>query len=205
MGEPYDHVIAVTGCLGSGKSTVSRLLADAGATLVSADALAREAVQPGARVLEQIAGEFGADVLTSAGELDRRRLGAKVFQDAGARKRLEELLHPIIGALAKDRFSRAIAEGQTFIVYDCPLYFEANLNRLGFLDEIFVDAPEDACVARVMSRDGLTKAEAESRIRAQLPPEQKRKRARTVIRNAGTIEALKTEVDAYLLRRLPRS
>lgn len=178
-------LIGLTGGIASGKSTVSRMLRDAGVDVVDADELAREAVRPGSEGLAEITAAFGHDVLRPDGTLDRARLGARVFADEGERRRLNAILHPKIAALAAERTSALAARGVDVCVYEAPLLFENGLESA--MDAtILVAVPEDVQRARLVARDGLTGAEAQARIAAQMQLAEKRRRATVVLDNAGT-------------------
>lgn len=203
MSAPYDKVIAVTGGIGSGKSTVCGLLAEAGAPVVSADEIARQIVRPGSRVLEEIARQFGPEFLTASGELDRARLGRLVFRVPSERKKLEAITHPEIQKIAKQEFERILQSQRSsgmppLVFYDCPLYFEAGLERFGFREAVLVDAPDSVCLQRIMTRDGLTQEDAERKLKSQIPLSEKRQRATRVIQNDEDITSLRNKVTDYL-------
>ncbi len=203
MSAPYDKVIAVTGGIGSGKSTVCRLMAEAGAAVVSADETARQIVRPGSKVLEEIARQFGPEFLTGAGELDRTRLGRLVFSVPSERKKLEAITHPEIQKIAKQEFERILQSQRSngtppLVFYDCPLYFEAGLERFGFREAVLVDAPDSVCLQRIITRDGLTQEDAERKLKSQIPLSEKRQRATRVIQNDEDITSLRKKVTDYL-------
>lgn len=193
---PERQVIAVTGGIGSGKSTASRLFGELGATVVSADSLAREVVAPGSRLLAELTRVFGPSILAADGSLDRHALGQIVFADPAKRQQLEQLTHPPIRALASAAFARAIAEGAPLVIYDCPLFFEAGLDTVGFRAIVTVTAPIERCVERVVARDGLSAMEVRARIAAQLPLAEKARRSSHVLENSGTPESLTAAVTA---------
>lgn len=185
------NAIAVTGSIGSGKSTVTRMLRELGAFTIDADELARDAVRPGSAALKKIAELFGKEVLRSDGSLDRKKLGAKVFESAARRKKLEAITHPEIGKLAQSKFD-VRPKDCPLVVYDCPLLFEAKLT--GFKKILVVSAAEESALARVMARDGISRTEALKRLRAQLPLAEKAKRADIVVENDGTVAELRDKV-----------
>ena len=193
---PERQVVAVTGGIGSGKSTASRLFASCGAVVVSADQLAREVVLPGSETLSAVVSAFGPSVLAADGSLDRRALGSIVFADPVKRKLLEDLTHPAIRARAAEQFEHALTSGTPLVVYDCPLLFESGLDALGFRAIVTVTAPLERCIERVVARDGLSPSEARERIAAQLPLEEKVRRSTHVLDNSGTPEALASAVAA---------
>jgi dephospho-CoA kinase len=190
------RLIGLTGGIATGKSTVARMLAARGAAVVDADLLAREAVTPGSRALAEIAGEFGPDVLTSEGTLDRAALGRLVFADPARRRRLEGITHPRIGALMAERIAAALASEARLVVADIPLLFEND--RAGLVEGVLlVDAPPEAQLQRLMLRDGLDAEDARRRVAAQMPLAEKRRRATWVIDNGGTEERTAEQVDAW--------
>lgn len=185
--------IGLTGGIASGKSEVSRLLAGKGVPVVDADALAREAVAPGSSALARIAERWPETVRD--GVLDRKALGRIVFASESERRALEAILHPWIRQEAWRRMDEWLAGGAPFVIYEAPLLFETGSDR--YLDAvILVSAPESVQRERLMRRDGLDAAEAEARIAAQWPLEEKRKRATFVIENDADLDSLARKVDA---------
>ncbi len=192
----YTKVTAITGTIGSGKTSVIKMLHEKGALVVSADKLARKSVEKGSTGLNAIAQEFGPEILSESGELNRDKLAKIVFSDPAKRERLEQILHPVIADLAEVTFSRAIADGQQFLVYEVPLLFEAGMDKCGFKKIVVVTANEDTCLKRIMNRDGLSEEQAKARLAAQLPCEEKKKKADIVIDNSGSLEDLRHQIDA---------
>lgn len=193
------RVFGLTGGIGSGKSTVATLLRDRGVPVVDADALAREAVAIGSEGLAQVVEAFGKDVLDASGALDRKRLGALVFEDAEQRRRLNAITHPLVRQLSQQRFAELDRQGVKLAAYDVPLLFEVGLDRV-LWPVVVVNASEATQIERVVRRDGLSEDEARARVRAQLPLAEKRARADHVIENDGTPEELVAQVDALLAR-----
>lgn len=188
------RVIGLTGGIASGKSTVARLLAQRGVPVVDADQLARDAVVPGSPALAAIAAAFGADMLLADGTLNRQRLGERVFGDAEARRRLEAIMHPAIGDLARARLAELAQARQTVAIYMAPLLIEAGAaDRVDEIWVVYVD--QETQVARLMARDGMPREQALSRIAAQMPMSEKKKYGRLVIDNSGTPEELAARVD----------
>jgi dephospho-CoA kinase len=189
--------IGLTGGIACGKSTVASMLVRRGANLIDADLLAREAVLPGTPALKQIAERFGASVIREDGTLDRKALGQIVFRDEAARKDLEAITHPPIRAMLRERmeaFEREMPDKP--VVADIPLLFESKLQHL-FDETLLVYIPAELQKRRLMERDGLTAEQAELRIAAQMPIEEKRKLADTVIDNSGSLEETERQVDRY--------
>jgi len=186
-------MVGLTGGIGAGKSAVATRLRELGATVIDADQLAREAVAPGTPGLAEVVAEFGADLLTPAGELDRPELGRRVFADADARQRLEKIIHPRVRASTVDLIGRA-PEGAV-VVNDVPLLVEAGLAG-SYEVVIVVLAPAETRLARLVRDRGMSEAEARSRMAAQATDEQRRAVADIVIDNDGTLDDLRAAVDA---------
>jgi len=205
------RVIGVTGGIASGKTTFAGLLRARGVPVLDADALARSAVAPGSPALAEIAHAFGPDVLAADGSLDRRRMADLVFADAGARRRLEAITHPAVRRAVAEETARLAAAGHELVFYDTPLLFEVGLERT--LDSVVVVwAPPDVQRARLAARDGLGLAEADARLAAQLPIDDKAARADFVVENTGAPAALGAKADRLLAdlrrglgRKLPNS
>jgi dephospho-CoA kinase len=180
------EVIGLTGGIASGKSTVAAMLRDLGATVIDADEASRAVVEPGTPGLRAVVEAFGAEVLDGE-RLDRWKLGAIVFEDEEARRRLEAITHPLIRAWMADRQREAEERGDKRVVVDIPLLYENGLDR-GLKTVIVVYAPAEVEMERLMARNGLSRPEAEQRLTAQLPIEEKKARATYVIDNSGTRE-----------------
>jgi len=197
-------VLGLTGGIGSGKSTVARMFTDRGVPVVDADALAREVVAPGQPALAEIAAAW-PKVIAPDGALDRKRLGAIVFADPAARTRLEAITHPHIQVLGTERLAALAGAGHALALYAAPLLVETG--RAGDFDGLIVVTASAATqIARARARDGLNQAEAEARIRAQLPTADKVRLATHVIDNDGDLDATRAAVDGLLrLLRGPTS
>lgn len=204
MGTPGLRV-GLTGGIATGKSSVSALLRERGAVVIDADALAREVVERGTPGLEQVVAAFGPELLTSAGDLDRPAMGALVFADADARRRLEAIVHPLV-------FERIVeletgAPDGAVVVHDIPLLAESG--RADTFDAVVVvHAPEETQVERMVRDRGWTEEEARSRIAAQAAAEDRLRIATYVIDNTGTREDLRdrvAEVFTELERQAARS
>jgi dephospho-CoA kinase len=190
------RVIGLTGGIASGKSTVAAMLASHGAAVVDADQLAREVVLPGQPALADIVARFGDGVIAPDGALDRTALGSIVFADEEARRDLERITHPRIGALTQQRIAEAIAADAPLIVVDIPLLFENNRQE-SFEGVLLAYAPESVQLARMMTRDGLDEAAARQRLAAQMPIEEKRQRATWIIDNSGSLDATREQLDRW--------
>lgn len=194
--------VGLTGGIGSGKSTVSRLLAERGAAVVDADLVAREVVEPGTPGLRAIVEEFGEQVLRADGALDRAALGGLVFSDAQALARLNALVHPLIGTRTTALLEQAAASGAEVVVHDVALLVENGLAPL--YDAVVVVAADPTTqLARLTQLRGMPEDEARRRIAAQAPLADKLAVATYVVDNDGTVDELVPQVDrlwAALLR-----
>ncbi|MGH3367997.1 MAG: dephospho-CoA kinase [Nocardioidaceae bacterium] len=189
--------VVVTGGIGSGKSAVTRILAELGATVIDADQLAREVVAAGTSGLEEIVRTFGPDLLGADGELDRPAMGRKVFDDPTARTQLEAIIHPRVRQRS-DEIEAALAPG-TVVVLDIPLLVETG-QADRFDAVIVVDVPVEVQVERLAER-GMSEHQVRSRIGAQASREQRLAIADFVIDNTGTLDELRPRV-AEVFERL---
>lgn len=183
--------VGLTGGIAMGKSTVSNILRDRGAVIIDADAIAREVVEPGTPGFDQVVAEFGKGVLDPSGAIDRPRLGALVFNDEAARKRLEAIVHPLV-------FLRIIeleeqAPQDAIVVHDLPLLAESGRGST-FDAVVVVDAPEESQIERMIRDRGWTEEDARARIAAQASREDRRSIATHLIENTGTREDLARRV-----------
>jgi dephospho-CoA kinase len=183
--------VGLTGGVGSGKSTVSAMLADLGAVVIDADLLAREVVAPGSDGLTAVVEAFGPTVLTATGELDRPALGAVVFADEVARRRLEAIIHPLVRARGAEL--EAAAPAEAVVVHDIPLLAETG-QADAFDAVVVVDVPVEVQMERMVRLRGMSPQEAQSRVAAQATREQRRAVATYVIDNTGTLEDLRDRV-----------
>lgn len=182
-------VVGLTGNVGAGKSAVAELWRKAGVSVASADELARKAVAPGSRVLAQVVERFGAGVLDGDGALDRDALRRIVFRDAGARRRLEEVVHPAVRWLRDDWTRAQRKAGAGVVAWEVPLLFETGMEREVDV-VVLVDAPEAVRRQRIVASRGLSEAEASAVMAAQDPVAEKRRRAAFVVENGGSLEEL---------------
>jgi len=186
--------VGLTGGIGSGKSTVAGLLVTHGATLIDTDAIARALTLPGGGAIEAIAAAFGAGMIDAAGAMDRARMRELVFQDPGAKRRLESILHPRIGQACEQQ---AAAAGGAMVVFDVPLLIESKRWR-GIVDRVLVvDADEETQVQRVVERSGWSADAVRAVIAQQAPRALRRAAADAVICNQTlSLAELAGEVDA---------
>lgn len=187
--------VGLTGGIGSGKSEVSRRLAAHGAVVIDADQVAREVVEPGTPGLAAVVAEFGSEVLRPDGTLDRERLAGVVFGDDDARKRLNAIVHPLVGERTAQLAARAqAADPDGVLVYDVPLLVEAGLTSL--YDVVVVVATDvETQVRRLTEQRGMSEADARARIAAQAPLADKLAVATYVIRNDGDLAELDRQVE----------
>jgi dephospho-CoA kinase len=190
--------IGLTGGIGSGKSTVSRLLAERGAVIVDADVIAREVVEPGTPGLAAITEAFGCAILAADGALDRPALAAVVFADPGARAQLDGIVHPLVRARAAEL--EAGAPPDAVVVHDVPLLAETG-QASSYDLVVVVEADPGTRVARLVQR-GLTAEDARARIGVQASDEQRRAIADVVLDNSGTPDELEAQVDRFWAERV---
>jgi dephospho-CoA kinase len=196
------RIYGLTGNIGSGKSTVARLLAARGVPVVDADLIAREVVMPGRPALREIEKRFPG-VVAPDGALDRKALAARVFNDASERAALNAIIHPRIAEEMGRRMSALAGAGRPFAVYEAALIVENGLHH-GLDGLIVVTAPEKAQIERLRRRDGMSEEEARARIAAQLPAAEKVRQATFVIQNHGREADLAAQVDRVLAQIGPR-
>jgi dephospho-CoA kinase len=191
---PTMRLIGLTGGIGTGKSTVACFLRDMGVTVIDADEGTRAVQAPGSPGLRRLVEAFGPGILDSEGALDRSRLATIAFADAESRRRLNEIVHPLVREWMAERQREAVERGEEVVVLDIPLLFESR-GREGFDAVILVYAPEELQLKRLREQRGMDERAARARIAAQLPIEDKRRLATHVIVNTGTLEDLRAEVE----------
>lgn len=186
--------VGLTGGIASGKSTVSRLFRDAGAFIIDADEIAHEVIRRGGPAYASVVEAFGPGILGGDGEIDRRRLGEIVFTDAGRREALNRLIHPHVFERAEAaRRAIAAAHPEAVILFDVPLLIETGAHdEMDAVVLVYVDRAAQA--ARLMQRDRLTREEAERRIDAQMPLDEKRRFADMVIDTRASMEEIERSV-----------
>lgn len=190
-------VIGLTGGIGTGKSTVSELLAVHGFKIVDADIAAREAVEKGSEGLEQVRQVFGDEAIDENGKMNRKYVGEIVFNDDKMREKLNQIIHPIVRDLMERQKEAYLKDGFN-VIMDIPLLFENNLQDT--VDETWlVHASESIQVERLMERNDLTQEEAKARVYSQISIDKKRRMADRVIDNRGTLLELKQNLEALLM------
>lgn len=186
-------VVGLTGGIGSGKSTVTALLAARGAAIVDADAIVRELQLPGAPMLAVLAERFGSDVVAPDGSLDRARLAAVAFADAESVAKLNAIVHPAVAAEVAARVG-AHAGTDRVVIVDIPLLKDKQ--SYGMVGVIVVDTPVEIAVARLVGQRGMSEADARARIAQQISRDERRALADFVIDNSGDRDALEHRVAA---------
>ena len=184
--------VGLTGGIASGKSTVSAIFRELGAVVIDADELARDVVAKGTPGLAAVVAEFGTGLLTEDGDLDRAAMGALVFNDEAARRRLEAIVHPLVFERIVDLESHA-PEGSV-IVHDIPLLAESGRGDT-FDAVVVVDVPPEVQVARMVRDRGWTEEDALARIAAQAEPEDRRAIATYLVENTGSRDDLRREIE----------
>jgi len=191
-------LVALTGGIASGKSTVARRLRELGAVIVDADQVARDVVEPGTPGLARIAEEFGAAVIAADGTLDRGALGAIIFGDDEARRVLNAITHPAVGARSRALFAEAFAaDPDAVVVYDVPLLVdERGEGRVGEFDRVIVvTADEETRIRRLIELRGLPEDDARRRIASQAPEAARLAIADDVIDANGSLDETLRQVD----------
>jgi dephospho-CoA kinase len=189
-------LLAVTGGIATGKSTVSRILEELGAPLIDFDLLARQVVEPGKPAWKEIVDYFGKEVVQEDGRIDRKRLSEVVFQDVEKRKKLEGITHPRIF----EEFYRQVNEiaskdPDAIIQAGIPLLIELSLQHR-FDKVLLVYAPQETQIDRLMKRDQISREAAKNILKAQMPIDEKLRLADFVIHNEGSLEETRKQVEA---------
>ncbi|MGI8661748.1 MAG: dephospho-CoA kinase [Acidimicrobiales bacterium] len=185
-------LVGLTGGIGSGKSTVSAMLAERGAVIVDADAITRRLQEPGTPVFTQMVERFGPGIVGADGRLDRPAVAAMVFTDPEAKKALEAIVHPAVGAVMIERL-QAEAGTNNVVVYDVPLLVEAR--KLDYGAVVVIDVDPEVAVARLVSQRGMDEVDARNRIANQVSRAERRAVADRVIDNSSTLEHLAEQVE----------
>jgi dephospho-CoA kinase len=197
-------IAGLTGGIATGKSTVSSILREAGAIIIDADTIARDAVQKNLPAWHEIVRIFGEEVLLPNGEIDRAYLGGIVFRDSSKKDILNKLVHPHVIQKVAELIEKIGKESpESIVILDVPLLIEAGMDK-GLEDVILVYTPEWIQIERLIERDGITEEEALLKIRSQMPIEDKRKVASVMIDNSGTLQATREralEVLNYLKKK----
>ncbi|ACL76419.1 dephospho-CoA kinase [Ruminiclostridium cellulolyticum] len=194
-------VLGITGGIGSGKSTVSSILKELGAVVIDADVISREVVEPGKRALEELTQEFGKDILDDWGQLNRKKLAARVFNDENKLGILNSIVHKYVAQIIKENVEEQLLKQTKVIVIDAPIPIKNGF--LDLCDEVWtVFALMEKRVDRVMKRNSMTYEEAVSRIRSQISDDEYLSIANTVINNNNDMSTLRKEVEGQFFRLL---
>lgn len=186
-------VIGLTGGIGSGKSTVSQYLKELGAVIIDADKVGHEAFEPGTEAWREAVATFGRDIVTPNGEIDRKKLGAIVFDSPPALMQLNRIMHPKMRDMMKAQIDEYRRQGVAVVVLEAAILIEANWAPL--VDEVWVTtARESAVLERLKKQRGLAEEQTLSRIRSQLSNGERLKHADVVITNEGNLEEVKARV-----------
>ncbi len=187
-------VIGLTGGIGSGKSTVSRLLAELGAGIIDADKVGHEAFKPDTEGWREVAAAFGRQILAADGKIDRKKLGEIVFGNPGSLERLNRIMHPGIHNMVKAQLEKYQRQGVEIIVLEAPLLIESGWAST--VDEVWVTVASEATVLRrLQERMGLSKPQSLARIRSQLSPEERARHADVTIDTDCDLDELKARVE----------
>lgn len=190
-------IIGLTGGIATGKSTASHILSEQGIPVIDADIIAREAVMPGKDAYEKVVAFFGDEVLLSDKTLNRARLGEIIFNNSEKRQKLNEIVHPAVRSEMKNQAELYLSGGNSLVIMDIPLLFESKLTHM--VDETWlIYTRPDIQLRRLMERDGYSEEQALSRIKSQMPIDEKKELADVVIENNDT----KAELKQKLLNKL---
>jgi len=187
--------IALTGGIACGKSTVSGMLAALGAAVIDADQISRALTAPGGAALKDVRLAFGEKVFHADGTLDRAALSAVVFADEQAIRTLNGIIHPMVRQQMEEQMDECRKNGALVVILDVPLLFEAGMQGMGDIVACVV-APQEVQIARMHSRNAYTREEALSRIRNQMPVEEKARLSDVVIDTNCTLDELQKAVEA---------
>ena len=189
--------VGLTGGIGSGKSTVARMLGGAGFAVVDADQVARDIMEPSSPVLEEVAAAFGADLIGDDGALDRGELARRAFATTEDTQRLNAITHPAIRAESERRFAAAEEAGEQAVIYDMPLLVDLGLNQDMDLT-VVVDVDKEERIRRLVDKRGLDEADARARMAQQIDDATRLAAADVVIDNNGPLDALEPQVAALI-------
>jgi dephospho-CoA kinase len=189
------RVFGLTGNIGSGKSAVAAMLREAGIPVLDADRISREVTAPGGRAYDAVVQAFGRGIVRNDGSIDRKRLGEIVFSDPASRERLEKITHPAILEAMKDALAGLAREGHRAAVVEATLIHESG--RKGLVEAVIsVTCDSETAISRLAARDGMSRGQAEARLRAQMDAERKADASDYVIDNSGDIESTHRQVIA---------
>jgi dephospho-CoA kinase len=189
------RVFGLTGNIGSGKSAVAAMLREEGIPVLDADRISREVTAPGGRAYDAVVQAFGRGIVRDDGSIDRKRLGEIVFADPHLRARLEAITHPAILEAMKEAIAGIEREGHRVAVVEATLIHESG--RKGLIEAVIsVTCDREMAICRLAARDGMSRSQAEARLRAQMDAERKADASDYVIENSGAIESTRRQVVA---------
>lgn len=192
-------ILGITGSIATGKSTVVNIFKQYGFSVVDADIIAREVVEPNTAGLKKVVETFGSSVLCSDGSLNRKQLGQIIFSDTKKRQALNALLAPFLQEAIIEQIKRASAVS-SLVIADIPLLYEAGYDK--YMDQVaVVFIPEDLQVQRLMKRDRITKKEAQKKVASQLSIEEKKKRADIIFDNQESLSSIRQQIFSWLKKR----
>ncbi|RNB70044.1 dephospho-CoA kinase [Brevibacillus panacihumi] len=192
-----EMILGLTGGIATGKSTVTGMLRERGIPVIDADQIARDVVEPGKPAYEAIVAHFGREILLADGQIDRKKLGEIVFSDESERQKLNAIVHPEVRRVMREEAEAAEKNGASIVFMDIPLLFESKLQHM--VDKIVVVyAPAHMQLARMMERDEMQEEQAQKRLRAQLPIDQKKAEADFLIDNSRSREEAERQVEEML-------
>jgi len=191
------RVFGLTGNIGSGKSTVAGMLRASGIPVLDADRISREVTAPGGRAYGAVVETFGREIVLDDGTIDRKRLGEIVFADPRSRERLEAITHPAIFEAMKEAISGFEREGHRVVVVEATLIHESGRKGL-FEAVISVTCDRETAISRLAARGGMTRRQAEARLRAQMDSERKADASDYVIDNSGSLDDTRRQVVALI-------
>lgn len=189
------RVFGLTGNIGSGKSTVAAMLREAGIPVLDADRISREVTAPGGRAYDAVVQAFGRGIVRDEGSIDRKRLGEIVFSDPALRARLEAITHPAILEAMKEAIAGIEREGHRAAVVEATLIHESGRKGL-FEAVISVTCDRETAISRLAARNGMTRSQAEARLRAQMNADRKAGASDYVIDNSGNLDDTRRQVAA---------
>jgi len=189
------RIFGLTGNIGSGKSTVAAMLREAGIPVLDADRISREVTAPGGRAYDDVVQAFGGEIVREDGTIDRTRLGEIVFADPASRERLERITHPAILEAMREAVAGIGRKGHRAVVVEAALIHESGRKGL-FEAVISVTCDRETAISRLAARDGMSRVQAEARLRAQMDAERKAGASEYVIDNSGGIESTRRQVVA---------
>ena len=192
--QKFPNAYVITGSIASGKSTVVNLLKERGFSVIDADLIAHEQLEICKREIVEV---FGEQILDETDKIDRKKLGAIVFNEPKKLKNLEQILHPKIKAEIFFKASQFERLGEIYFV-DIPLFFEKKQRYSEFKNVAVIYAPKKLLLSRLMNRNGLSLNEAKARVGLQMDIEQKREMAKFIIDNSNDMENLKLELEKFL-------